>query len=145
MSSLVVEYAGATSGFLSPWIMNNQKKIHYRNLASSKWKIMPMYIYGSFETLEYQGATIALVEGFWMAFGSGSWWVNNVPNNLCSEIQLFTLNKKMQRTLMSSKSWSGVLEDSGSFWLGFCFLTMMEMGLQCPKLPMFRNSAFYIE
>ena len=37
------------------------------------------------------------------------------------------------------------LEDSGGSWLGFRFLIMMGMGLQCPKLPMFRNSAFYIE
>ena len=80
-------------------------------------------------------------------FSSWSWWgwVYNVPNYLCSEIQLSTLNKKVQRTPMSSKSWSWVLEDSGGFWPEFWFLIIMGMGLQCTKLPMFRNSAFYIE
>ena len=60
-------------------------------------------------------------------------WVNNVPNNLCSKIQLSTLNIKVQRTLMSSKSWSGVMQDSGGYWLWFRFLIMIEMGLKCPK------------
>ena len=80
-------------------------------------------------------------------FGSWSWWwwVYNVPKYLCSEIQLSTLNKKVQRTLMSLKSWTGDLDDSGGSWLGFWFLIMMRMGLQCPKLPMFWNSASYIE
>ena len=65
-------------------------------------------------------------------FGSWSWWgwVQDVPNYLCSQIQLSTLNKKVQRTLMSSKSWTGDLEDSGGSWLGFRFLTMM--GTRCP-------------
>ena len=85
--------------------------------------------------------------GIWGAFGPWSWWgwVYNVPNYLYSEIQLSTLNKKVQRTCMSSKSWIGDLEDSGGSWLGFRFLIMMGMGLQCPQLPMFQNSAFYIE
>ena len=92
--------------------------------------------------------------GIWRSFeipdwGFGSWtwwgWVYNAPNSLCSDIQLSIFNKKVQRTLMSSKSWTGDLEDSGGTWLGFRFLIMMGMGLKCPKLPMFRNSAFYIE
>ena len=39
--------------------------------------------------------------------------VNNVQNNLCSKIQLSKLNIKVQRTPVSSKSWTGVVEDSG--------------------------------
>ena len=80
-------------------------------------------------------------------FGSWSWWggVKNVPNILCFEIQLSTLNRKVQRTLMSWKSWSVVVEDSGGSWQGFWLLIMMGMGLKCAKLPMFWNSAFYIE
>ena len=92
--------------------------------------------------------------GFWRTlevpnwgFGSWSWWgwVYNVPNYLCSEIQLSTLNKKVQRTLMSLKFWTGVLKDPGGSWLGFWFLIMMGRGQECPKQPMFQNSAFYIE
>ena len=69
------------------------------------------------------------------ACGPWSWWewVNNVPNYLCSKIQLSTLNKKVQRTLMSSKSWTGDLEDSGGFWLGFWFLIMMGMENNVPN------------
>ena len=81
--------------------------------------------------------------GSWLGFGSWSWWggVHNVPNNPGSKIQISTLTKKVQRTPMTSKSWS----DSGGSWLEFWFLIMMGMGVQCPKLPMFWNSAFYIE
>ena len=65
-------------------------------------------------------------------FGSWSWWggVYIVPKNLYSEIQLFTLNKKVQRTPMSLKSWCGVVEDSGGSWPGFWFLIMI--GIRCP-------------
>ena len=88
--------------------------------------------------------------GFWRTlevpdwgFGSWSWWrgVNDVPSNLCSEIQFSTLNKKVQRTPKSSKSWSGVMEDSGGFWLRFWFLIMMG-GVYivphklCSKIPL---------
>ena len=48
------------------------------------------------------------------------------------------LIKKVQRTPMSSKSWSGVVKDSGGCWLRFWFLIMMERGLKCPKQPMFQ-------
>ena len=51
---------------------------------------------------------------------------------------------KVQRSLMSSKTWSGVVEDSEGSWLGFWFLIMMGRDQQCPKWPMFQNSAFYI-
>ena len=79
----------------------------------------------------------------WLGFGSWSWWrgVNDVPSNLCSEIQFSTLNKKVQRTPKSSKSWSGVMEDSGGFWLRFWFLIMMG-GVYivphklCSKIPL---------
>ena len=61
-------------------------------------------------------------------FGSWSWWegVYNVPNNLFSAIQLFTLNKNVKTTPMS---WTGDLEDSGGPWLEFRFLIMMGRGL----------------
>ena len=73
---------------------------------------------------------------------SGWGWVYNVPNYLCFEIQLSTLNKKVQRTLMSLKSWSfvglwrfltgvSVPDDDGERW------TMSQTVLQ--------SSAFYIE
>ena len=42
---------------------------------------------------------------------------------------------------MSSKCWSGSLQESGGFWLGFWFLIMMGMGQQCPKQPIFQNLA----
>ena len=45
--------------------------------------------------------------------------VYQFPNYLCSKIQLSTLNKKVQRTLTSLKSWTGVVQDSGGSWLGF--------------------------
>ena len=52
-------------------------------------------------------------------FGSWSWWggVKNVPNNLCSEIQLSTLNKKVAKNphVLQVLVWS-----CGEFW---CFLT----------------------
>ena len=66
------------------------------------------------------------------SLGSWSWWgeVKNVPNNLFSEIQLYTFNKMVQRTLMSLKSWSGVVEDSGGSWPGLRFLIMI--GMHCP-------------
>ena len=67
-------------------------------------------------------------------FCSWSWWgvVYNVTNYLWSEIQHSTLNKKMQRTPISSKSWSGVVEDSGGFWLGFWFLILMVTNCPIP-------------
>ena len=71
--------------------------------------------------------------------------VKDDPNNLYSKIQLSTLNKKVKRTLMSSKSWSGVVEDSRGSWLEFWFPIMMGRGQKCPKQPIFQNSAFYIE
>ena len=85
--------------------------------------------------------------GFWLGF---SFLImmgtrNNVPNNLGSEFQLSTLKLKVQITLMSSKSLVGVVEDTGGSWLGFLFLIMMRTGTQCPKQPMFKNSAFYVE
>ena len=65
--------------------------------------------------------------GSWLGFGSWSWWrgVNNVPHNLCSDIQFSALNKKVQRTPMSSKSWSRVVEDSGGSCLEYRFPIMM--------------------
>ena len=69
----------------------------------------------------------------------------NVRNHLCSKIQLSTLIKKVQRTPMSSKSWSGVVEDSGGSWLGFWFLTMMGNGQQCPKWSLLQISTVYNE
>ena len=106
--------------------------------------------------IEYKGAKNPRIPGLrfrrifkvpdW-SFGSWSWWggVKNVPNNLSSYIQHSTLNKKVQRTLMSLKSWSGVGEDCGCSWLGFWFLIMIGRFQQCTKLPMFQNSALYIE
>ena len=73
-------------------------------------------------------------------FGSTSeWgWVYNVPKYLCSEIQVSTLNKKVKKTLMSSKSWTGDLDESGGSSLGFWFLIMMGGGgPNCPKQPIF--------
>ena len=75
-------------------------------------------------------------------FGSWLWWGWVY---LCSKIMLSTLNRKVQRTLMSLKSWTGDMEDSGGSWLGFWVLSMMGMGLLSPKLPKFWNSAFYFE
>ena len=46
---------------------------------------------------------------------------------------------------MSSKSLSGVVEDSGGSWLEFWFLILMGRGQEYSKQPIFPNSAFYIE
>ena len=85
--------------------------------------------------------------GSWLGFGSWSWWeqVYNVPNNLCSKIQISTLQLKVQRALMSSMSLVGVVKDSGGSWLWFWFLIMMVRDLQYSKQTMFQNSAFNIE
>ena len=67
-------------------------------------------------------------------FSSWSWWrwISNLPNYLCFEIRLSTLNKKVQRTPISLKSFIWVVEDSGSSWLGFRFLIMMGKRFPIP-------------
>ena len=68
-----------------------------------------------------------------------------LQHKLAGHTELSMLNLKVQITLMSSKSLVGVVEDTGGSWLGFLFLIMMRTGTQCPKQPMFKNSAFYVE
>ena len=72
-------------------------------------------------------------------------WVSNVPNYPCFKIQLSTLKKKVQRTLMSSKSWSGVVEDPGGSIFWFWFVIIVGRVQECSKQPMLQNSTFYIE
>ena len=58
-------------------------------------------------------------------------WKNHIQNTTQKTKE--NIEFKGQSTNMSSKYWVGVLDDSGGFWLGFWFLTMMGMGNNVPN------------
>ena len=62
--------------------------------------------------------------------------VNNIPNDLYSEFQLSLFNLKVQRTLVSLKSWLELRRTLEVPDWGFC--------QQCPRRLIFHSLTFYI-
>ena len=76
---------------------------------------------------------------YWFWYGH---WSLVIPY---SKFWLSILILKVQRTLMSFKSWFGGLEDAGGSWLGFCILILIWIWSQVFDTPMIRILALYLD